>query len=113
MNICSHCLTSHSETQMSFHPMLEPQSLKRELSIACYEKGKRIGSGGQGTVYEYTQAPNDKGYAVKILYNDDADGNTKHKRNILREQSASAEFEHVTYVSKTTMIRATLTSRPT
>ena len=81
---------------MSFHPMLEePQSLKREPSLNYYEKGKRIGSGGQGTVYEYTQAPNNKGYAVKVLYNGDTDGDTKHKRNILREQSASPEFVHV------------------
>ena len=81
---------------MSFHPMLEePHSLKREPFLSYYEKGKRIGNGGQGTVYEYTQAPNEKGYAVKVLYNGYADGNTKRMRNILREQSASPEFVHV------------------
>ena len=96
MKTCSRCLTSRSETQMPFHPMLEElQPLKHEPSIDLYERGKRIGHGGQGTVYEYTQAPNDKVYAVKVMYYGDADGNTRQKRNILREQSASPKFEHV------------------
>lgn len=81
---------------MPFHPMIEAlQPLKREPSIGCYERGKRIGHGGQGTVYEYTQAPNHKVFAVKVMYYNDKDGNIKHKRNILREQSASPKFEHV------------------
>ena len=42
------------------------QTLQREFSLAHYTWGPRIGTGGQGSVYEYSF--NGNVYAAKVLY---------------------------------------------
>ena len=67
--------------------------LKPEASIQCYtQHGRRIGQGGQGTVYVYKYPPTGDIYAAKVLYYDKGDYNN---RFIEREQTVAPRFEHV------------------
>ena len=67
--------------------------MEAEASIQCYtQNGRRIGQGGQGTVYVYNYPPTGDIYAAKVLYYDKGDYNN---RFIEREQTVAPRFEHV------------------
>ena len=73
-----------------------PLSFQRESSLACYEKGRRLDKGGQGSVYEYSYGPRSKLFAVKVIT---VDADRPNELRIATEIAVSLEANHVNLLS--------------